>query len=66
MPEEKQLLCGADCDNLDAVLRSVSQIREQIEKCKRCKLPVEELEEQNETHGKLAAAIKAEWFPARA
>ncbi len=54
-----------DCDCLDRVLESVAATRAFLDKCKNCGLPMDQAIAQNEEQGKLAAAIKREFFPDR-
>lgn len=56
-------LGAEDLERLNRVLESCAETREYLSKCAKCHLNVDQQIRDNEEQARIAAAIKAEFFP---
>ena len=61
--DPRQPLKPEHCECLNRVLQSTVLTRELIEKLKRCGLPMDQAELENESDARMAANLKREFFP---
>lgn len=63
MPPEINPVNENDCACLDQVRKEVARTRELIEACKRCNMPMEQEEKENNAAEQAALAILREFAP---
>jgi hypothetical protein len=59
----KRLLNDGHLDRLNTVIKSCQATSQDIERCKRAQIPVEQLELENNAAHDIAKAMKQEFFP---